>query len=340
MIGQFDTYQPPVCIFPQIHDIDAQGAPGPSLRYAANHWAELKARFLSVHAEEMPWTLSSPTCYPSTPRQRRPLRSRPQNTHFRTLEDRMKRIQSRATLQRRSASPNLSRRSTTPDLKVLHVHYARQHMHGEAYDEYECGESSPKRKRAVIGIRNVNKSGTSRDMLPFVRPRCSYECSCDERQPQWSPGVQGLVDSRSEAIMDHKMADVSDESCFQSNATPGFSIGAYSTHMNRVVYGDSVVPRMFEKALAFKKTSDPRRRPRPTVDIDMTTPQELPSPSNHHPCRDIHKAEPIHQNKSSEVVQAPEPMQTTADLMREIFGDGEVDDADSVLSMIRYMNIV
>ncbi|KAG2034301.1 hypothetical protein BDR03DRAFT_965299 [Suillus americanus] len=254
--------------------------------------AELKARFLSVHAEEIPWIPSSQICYPSHPRPKHPLRSRPQNMHLRTLEDRMKRIQSRTTLQRKSASPNLSRRSTTPDLKGLHAHYARQHTHGEAYDEYECGESSPKRKRAVIGIRDVNKSGTSRDMLPFVRPRYSYECSYGERQPQWSPGVQGSVEPHIEAIVDHKMADVSDEHRFQSNATPGFSIDANSSSMKRVVYGDSGVPRMFEKALASKKTSDPRRRPRPTVDIDMTAPQELPFASNHHPCRDMYKEEP------------------------------------------------
>lgn len=225
-----------------------------------------------------------------------------------------------------------------PDLKVLHAHYARQRMHGEAFDEYECGESSPKRKRAVIGIRDVNK--TSRDMLPFVRPRYSYDHSYDERLPQWSPGVQGLMDSHIDAIMDHKMADIKDGCWFQSNATPRFSIGADSTSMNRVVHGNFCVPRMFERALASKKTTDPRRRPRPTVDVDMTAPQELPPASRHHPCRDMYEAGPIHRNKSSEVVPASEPMQTTADLMREIFGDGEVDDADSVLSMIRFLNIM
>ncbi|KAG1825448.1 uncharacterized protein BJ212DRAFT_1474833 [Suillus subaureus] len=314
MIGQFDTYQSPVCISSQNHGIDTQGASGPSLRYTANHWAELKARFLSFHAEEMPWTPSSPTCSPSHPRPKHPLRSRPQNRHFRTLKDRMKRIQSRTTLQRSSASLNLSQRST-PDLKILHAHYARQLMHGEAYDEYECGESSPKRKRAIIGIRDVNK--TTRDMLPF-----------------------GLADSRVGVITGHEMVDAKDEFWFQSNATPGFPIGANSTSMKRVVYGDFGVLCMFERAQASKKTSDPRRRPRPTVDIDMTAPQELPSASDHHPCPDMHEAAPIHRNKSSEDTQAPEPMQTTADLMREIFGDGEVDDADSVLSMIRYMNII
>lgn len=251
----------------------------------------------------------------------------------------MKRIQSRATLRRRSASPYLSRQSTTPDLKVLHTHYTRQHMHGEAYDEYECGESSPKRKRAVIGIRDMNK--TTRDMLPFVRPRYSYECSYDKRQPRWSPGVQSLVDSQIDAMVDCKTADVRDESWFQSNAIPGFSIDADSTSMKHVVYGDFRVPHMVDRALTSKKTTDPRRRPRPTkVDIDMTAPQELPSASSHHPCRDLYEAGPIHRNKSSEVVQTSEPMQTTADLMREIFGDEEVDDADSVLSMIRYMNII
>lgn len=250
----------------------------------------------------------------------------------------MKRIQSRATLRRSSVSPNHARQSKMPDLKVLHAHYARQRKHGEAFDEYECGESSPKRKRAVIGIRDVNK--TSRDMLPFVRPRYSYDHSYDERLPQWSPGAQGSMDSHIDAIMDHKMADVKDECWFQSNATPRFSIGADSTSMNRVVYGNFGVPRMFERALASKKTTDPRRRPRPRVDIDMTAPQELPSASRHHPCRDMYEAGPIHRNKSSEVVPASEPMETTADLMREIFGDGEVDDTDSILSMIRYLNIM
>ncbi|KAG1777303.1 hypothetical protein EV702DRAFT_1102255 [Suillus placidus] len=238
----------------------------------------------------MPWTRSSPTCYPSTPRPKRPLRPHSQNAHFWTLEDRMKRIQSRATLRRRSASPKLSRRSTIPELKVLHAHYARQHMHGEAYDEYEGGESSPKRKRAVIGIRGMNR--TTREMLPFVRPRYSCQCSHDERQPQWSLGVQGSVVSRINAIVDHEMADVKNESWFQSNATPGLSIGADSTSIKRVVNDDFGVPRMFERALASKKTTDPRRRPRPTVDIDMTAPQEIPSASRHHPCRDTHEAGP------------------------------------------------
>jgi hypothetical protein len=250
----------------------------------------------------------------------------------------MKRIQSRATLRRSSVSPNHARQSKMPDLKVLHAHYARQRIHGEAFDEYECGESSPKRKRAVIGIRDVNK--TSRDMLPFVRPRYSYDHSYDERLPQWSPGVQGLMNSHIDAIMDHKMVDVKDECWFQSNATPRFSIGADSASTNRIVYCNFGVPRMFERVLVSKKTTDPRRRPRPTVDIDMTAPQELPSASRHHPCRDMYKAGPIHRNKSSEVVPASEPMETTADLMREIFGDGEVDDADSILSMIRYLNIM
>lgn len=250
----------------------------------------------------------------------------------------MKRIQSRTTLRRSSIPPNLSQRSSMPDLKVLHAHNARQRMHGEAYDEYECGESSPKRKRAVIGIRDVNK--TSQDILPFVRPRYSYNHSYDEQQPQWSPGVQGSVNSHIDAIMDCKMADVKDEYWFQSNATPRFSIGADSTSMKHVVYGDFGVPRMFERALTLKKTTDPRRRPRPMVDVDMTAPQELPSASRHHPCRDMYEAGPIHRNQSSEVVPASEPMQTTADLMREIFGDGEVDDADNVLSMIRYLNIM
>ncbi|KAG2091491.1 uncharacterized protein F5147DRAFT_779959 [Suillus discolor] len=328
MIGQFDTYHSSVCISPPNHGIDAQGVPGPLLRYATNHWAELKAKFLLVYAEEMSWTPSSQTCYPSTPRSRRPLRARSQNAHFWTLEDRMKRIQSRATLQRKPASPNLSRQSTIPDLKVLHAHYARQRMHGEAYDEYECGNSSPKRKRAVIGIRGVDKA--SREMLPFVRPRRSYQCSYGKRQPQWSLGVQGLADPRIDAIVDHEMVDVKDESWLQSNARPRFSIGADSTSMKHVVYGDFGVPRMFERGLASKKTTDPRPRPRPTitmVDIDMIATREPPSTSHH-------------RNKSSKFVQAPEPMQTTADLMREIFGDGEVDDADSVLSMIRSMNIM
>jgi hypothetical protein len=148
------------------------------------------------------------------------------------------------------------------------------------------------------------------------------------------------MDSHIDAIMDHKMADVKDGCWFQSNATPRFSIGADSTSMNRVVHGNFCVPRMCERALASKKTTDPRRRPRPTVDVDMTAPQELPPASRHHPCRDMYEAGPIHRNKSSEVVRASEPMQTTADLMREIFGDGEVDDADSVLSMIRFLNIM
>ncbi|KAG1809956.1 uncharacterized protein HD556DRAFT_1316920 [Suillus plorans] len=267
----------------------------------------------------MSWTPSQ-TCYPSILRSKRPLRPRSQNTHFWTLEDRMKRIQSRATLRRKSASPNLSQRSTIPDLKALHAHYARQRMHGEAYDEYECGNSSPKRKRAVIGIRDVDK--TSLEMLPFVRPRRSYQCSYGERQPQWSLGVQSLVDPHIDAIVDYEMVNVKDESWLQSNATPRFLIGADSTSMKHVVYGDFGVPRTFERRLASKKTTDPRPQPRPTVtmvDIDMIAAREPPSTSHH-------------RNKSSEFIQASDPMETTADLMREIFGDGEVDDADSVLS--------
>ncbi|KAG1746805.1 hypothetical protein EDB19DRAFT_1687576 [Suillus lakei] len=360
MIGQFDTYQSPVFFSPPNYGIpaslgqgfiDAQGAPGPLLRCAANQWvsytpknsrwlliyhwqAELKARFLSVHAREMPGTLSSPTYYLSSQRSKRPLRSRPQNTQFWTLEDRMKRIQSRATFRRRSASQNRFQRSTMPDLKVLHTHYARQHMHGEAYDQYECGQSSPKRKRAVIGIRNENKP--TREILPFVRPRNSYQCSFDERQPQWSPDVEGLVDSQINVIVDHEMADVRDESWFQSNATSGLSISADSTSTKRVLDG---VSRIFEKAMASKKTTDPRRRPRPAmVDIDMIA--DLPSASHHRPCRDIYQAGHIGRNESSGGIKASEPMQTTADLMRETFGDGEADDADSVVSMIRYMNIL
>lgn len=203
----------------------------------------------------------------------------------------MKRIQSRATLRHRSASPNLSERSTIPDLKVLHVHYARQRMHGEVYDEYECGESSPKRKRAIVGIRNANK--TFRDMQPFVRPRYSYGCSYDERQPRWSPGVRGLVDPHIDIIMDYKMADVEDGSWFQSKATSGFSIGADSTFMKRVVHGDLGAFHMPERLSVSKKTTDPRPRPRPAPgDIDMTASQELPSASNHHPRRDVYEAGP------------------------------------------------
>ncbi|KAG2132373.1 hypothetical protein DEU56DRAFT_444227 [Suillus clintonianus] len=363
MIGQFDTYQSPFCFSPPNHFnasagqnfIDVQGAAGTFLRCAANHWVELKARFLSVHAEQMSRPSSSPIYYNSSPRSKRPLRPRSPNVHFWTLEDRMKLIKSRNASQRRSISPHVSRRSTTPDLGVLHVHYARQHAHGEVYDEYDCGESSQKRKRAVIGIRDVNK--TTQEMLPFVRRRQSYECSYNERQPQWSSGTEGFVKTQVDSIVDHKMADVRDEYCFQSNATPGFSISGDSTSTKRVIDGEPPnhargVPRMFEKVLASKKTTDPRRRPRPAiVDIDMTAPQDLPSASHHRPSRDICKARRIHRNQSAstneankplepEVIQAVEPMQTTSDLMREIFGDGEVDDADSVLSMIRYLNIM
>ncbi|KAG2160218.1 uncharacterized protein EDB93DRAFT_1114127 [Suillus bovinus] len=339
MIVQFDTCQPPVFISSPNHDINAQEAQEAFLRYAANQWAELKARFLLVNAEEMSWSPLSQIRYPSTLRSRYPLKPRSQNGHFWTLEDRMKRIQTRTTLQRRYASPNLSRQSTTPDLKALHAHYARQRMHGEAYDEYECRDSSPKRKRAITGIRDGDK--TSQEMLPFVRPRHSYQRSYNERQPQWSLGVQVLVDSHIDAIVDHEMADFKDESCFQSNATPGFSIGADNTSMKHIIYSEFGVPSMFERGLASKKTTDPRPRPRSTkVDINTSAAQELPS-AHHHPCRAMYEAEPIHRNKSSEIAQASEPiMQTTADLMREIFGDGEVDDVDSVLPMIKSMNIM
>ncbi|KAG1732275.1 hypothetical protein EDB19DRAFT_1734499 [Suillus lakei] len=351
MTGQFDTYQFPVFFSPPNHGIpaslgrgfsDAQGAPGPLLRCAANQWVSYtpkNSRWLLTyhfHAREMPGTPSSPTYYLSSQRSKRPLRSRLQNTQFWTLEDRMKRIQSRATFRRRSASQNRFQRSTMPDLKVLHTHYARQHMHGEAYDQYECGQSSPKRKRAVIGIRNENK--LTREILLFVRPRNSYQSSYDERQPQWSPDVEGLVDSQINVIVDHEMADVKDESWFQSNATSGLSISADSTSTKRVLDG---VSRIFEGAMASKKTTDPRRRPRPAmVDIDMIAHEDLLSTSHHRPCRDIYQAGHIGRNESLGGIKASEPMQTTADLMREIFGDGEADDADSVVSMIRYMNIL
>ncbi|KAG0697795.1 hypothetical protein DFH29DRAFT_944654 [Suillus ampliporus] len=239
----------------------------------------------------------------------------------------MKRIQSRTASRRRSPSPNLSRRSTTPDLEVLHVH-------GEAYDEYECGESSSKRKRAVTGIRDVKK--TTREILPFVRRRHSYECSYDEQPMQWSPGVKGLVDSQMDVAVDHKTTDVKDESCVQ---IPGSSISVG-------VPPESLIFRIFERMLASKKTTDPRRRPCPVVDIDMI---DLPSASGHLPCRDMCGERPHYNkftneaNESPEVIQASEPMQveTTDDLMREIFGDGEEDDRIfDVLQAIKHLRVM
>ncbi|KAG1749683.1 uncharacterized protein EDB91DRAFT_758767 [Suillus paluster] len=306
MVGQY-TYQFPVC-FSSNRSIDASVGQGsidvqgaPFLRCTANYWVELEAKFLSSHAGETSGTLSSPTSYHSIPRPKRPLRPRSQNARFWTLEDRMKRIQSRTASWRKSALPNLSRRSTIPDLEVLHVHYARQHVYGEAYDGYECGETSPKRKRAFIGICDVNK------MLPFVRRRLSYECNYNE-PPQWTSGVEGLVDSKVDITADHKMADVKDESCIQSNVTLESSIGVNSTHTQRIV--------------------------------DMI--QDLPSASRPRrlPCRDICEAGPTHHNKPAFMDEANE---STVNLMRDMFRDGEQDDQDSIFEIlqgIRYLRIL
>ncbi|KAG1722307.1 hypothetical protein EDB19DRAFT_1835062 [Suillus lakei] len=179
-----------------------------------------------------------------------------------TLEDRMR---SRTAFRRGSASSSLSRRSTMLDLEVLQAHYTRQHVHGEAYGWYERGESSPKRKRAIIGIHKVNKAAWG--MLSNNRNGHRV--------------FKGLVDFQID-IVDCKTVNVKGVSCIHS---PGSS----NSFTKRIVDGevpkhDLGGPRIFEMALASKKMTDLRRRLRPMVDI-VIAPQDLPAANHHLPRR-------------------------------------------------------